>query len=71
MIYKTLQRKQKNEQYELHYKPGLNSGAPEGLAVPVPHVTPVVVLLNGTNIHHLTSKLCWTQVNVNKYEQHK
>jgi len=38
MIYKTLQRKQKNEQYELHYKPGLNSGAPEGLSVPL--VTP-------------------------------
>ena len=31
-------------------KPGMNSGAPEGLAVPVPEVTPVVLLLNDTNI---------------------
>jgi hypothetical protein len=28
----------------------LNSGAPDGLAVPVPYKTPVVILLNDTNI---------------------
>jgi hypothetical protein len=33
-------KKTKNEQYELPYKAGLNSGAPEGLSVPVPLVTP-------------------------------
>ena len=29
---------------------GVNSEAPEGLPVPAPHVTPVVLLLNDTNI---------------------
>jgi hypothetical protein len=28
----------------------VNSGAPEGLAVPVQHVTPIVLLLKDTNI---------------------
>jgi len=28
----------------------MNSGAPEGLAVPAPHVTPAVLLLNCTYI---------------------
>ena len=28
------------EQYESHYKPGVNSGIPEGLAFPAPFVTP-------------------------------
>jgi len=42
MIYKTLHRKLKIEQHESHYKSGVNSGAPEGLAVPGPHVTPFV-----------------------------
>jgi hypothetical protein len=31
-------------------KTGVNSGAPEGLAVPAPHVPPVVLLLSDTNI---------------------
>jgi hypothetical protein len=31
-------------------KPAVNSGAPEGLAIPAPLVTPVVLLLNDTNI---------------------
>ena len=31
-------------------KPRVNSGAPEGLAVSAPLVTPVVLLLNDTNI---------------------
>jgi hypothetical protein len=34
MIYKTLHRKHKIEQHEHNWKPGVNSGAPEGLAVP-------------------------------------
>jgi hypothetical protein len=31
-------------------KTGMNSGAPEGLKISTPHVTPVVLLLNDTNI---------------------
>ena len=31
-------------------KTGVNAGAPEGLAVPAPHVTPIVLLLNYTSI---------------------
>jgi hypothetical protein len=31
-------------------KTGVNSGAPEGLTVPAPHVTSVVLLLNDMNI---------------------
>jgi hypothetical protein len=31
-------------------KPGVNSGAPEGIAVSAPLVTPVVLLLSDTNI---------------------
>jgi len=49
MIYKTLHRKQTIEQHEPHWKSGMYSGAPEKLAVPAPHVTPVVLLLNNTN----------------------
>ena len=30
MIYKTLQIKLKIEKHKLHYKPGMNPGAPEG-----------------------------------------
>jgi hypothetical protein len=30
-------------------KPRTNSSAPEGIAVPVPHVTPFELLLNDTN----------------------
>ena len=45
-IYKILQI----EQHEPHLKPGVNSGAPEGSAVHVPNATPVVLLLNDTNI---------------------
>jgi len=46
----------------------MNSGAPERLAVPAPHVTPVVLLLKDTN---LIWKSCWTPVYVNKYKTHK
>ena len=49
-IYKTLHRKLKIEQHESHYKPRVKSGASKDLAVPAPLVTPVVLLLNGTNI---------------------
>jgi hypothetical protein len=41
-IYQTPHRKPKIEQNELQQKPGVNAGAPEGLAVPASHVTPVV-----------------------------
>ena len=50
MIYKALHRKLKIEQYKPHYKQGVNSGAPEWLAVPASHVTPVMLLLNDMNI---------------------
>ena len=39
----TLHRTLKTERHESHLKPGLNSGAPEELVVPAPHVTPVVL----------------------------
>ena len=42
--------KLKIEQHEPRQKPGVHSFAPEGLAVPTPHVTHHVVLLNDTNI---------------------
>ena len=42
--------KLKIEQHKPRQKPGVHSCAPEGLAVPNPHVTPVEVLLNDTNI---------------------
>jgi len=34
MIYKTLHRKQKTDQYEPHQKPGVKSCAPERYTVP-------------------------------------
>jgi len=43
-IYKTSIRKLQIEQHEPHQKLGVNSGAPEEKAVPVPLVTPVVLL---------------------------
>ena len=36
--------KLKIELQEPHLKPGVNSGTPEGLAVPAPLVTPVVLI---------------------------
>ena len=42
MIHKTLHKKLKIEQHERHKKPRMNSGTPEGLAVP--HVAPIVLL---------------------------
>ena len=41
----TLHRKQKTEQHEPHYKPGVNYSTPEVQAVPAPHVTPVTLLM--------------------------
>jgi len=42
-IYKTLHIKLKIEQHEPHKKPFVNSGAPEGLAVPAPHMPSVAL----------------------------
>ena len=42
MMYKTIHRKIKNEQHEAHYTQRVNSDAPEGWAVSVQLVTPVV-----------------------------
>jgi hypothetical protein len=50
MIYKTLHRKLKIEQHKPYQKPGVNSGVQDVLAVPAPHVTPVMLLLNDTSI---------------------
>jgi hypothetical protein len=50
MIYNILHRKLKIKQHKPDYKPGLNSDAPERLAVPAPQVTPVMLLLNDMNI---------------------
>ena len=50
MIYKTPQ-KIKIEQHEPYEIPVVNSRALEVLAVPAPHMTPFVLLLNDTNIY--------------------
>ena len=42
--------KLKIEQHEPRQYPAVHSCASAGLAVPAPHVTPVVVLLNDTNM---------------------
>ena len=44
MINKMLHRKLKIEQHESHKKMWMNSGAPEGSAVPTPLLTPVVLI---------------------------
>jgi hypothetical protein len=44
MIYETLHGKQKTEQHVHH------AYAPEGLSVSAPHGTPIVRLLNDTNV---------------------
>ena len=44
-IYKTLHRKLKTEQREPHKTLWMNSGSPEGYAVPAPYVAPAVLLL--------------------------
>ena len=46
MIYKRLHRKIKID----HHEPGVNSGAPEELAVPVLLMTPDVLLFHDTNL---------------------
>lgn len=48
MTYKTLHKKQRITQHEPSKKPGVNSEAPEVLAVSVPLVLLVVVLLKQT-----------------------
>jgi hypothetical protein len=51
LIYKTLHRKLKGEQLEkLHKKTGGEFSCPGMLAVLAPLATPVVLLLNDTNI---------------------
>jgi hypothetical protein len=50
MKYKTLHRIPNIEQHESHLKPGVTSGALEGLAVSVPHVSAVVLLLLQTRL---------------------
>jgi len=52
MIYKTLHRKLKIEQHEPHQKPGVNLGASKELEVSVPHVTPVLLLLESRRIEN-------------------
>jgi hypothetical protein len=44
MIYKTLHRKLKTEQQEPHWKPRVNSGAPEGYAVMAPLVATEIMI---------------------------
>jgi hypothetical protein len=43
MDYPFVIRTLKTERHESHLKPGLNSGVPEKLVVPAPHVKPVVL----------------------------
>ena len=50
MIYITLYRILKIDQHEPSKNRRLNTGAPEGLAVPAPLVTTVVIMVNDTNI---------------------
>lgn len=45
IICKVLHRKQRKIENESLLKWGLNSGSPEGWAVPVPNVTPVMLIL--------------------------
>jgi sortase (surface protein transpeptidase) len=47
LIYETLHRKLTIEQHEPHKKPRENSGAQEGLSIPVALMKPIVLL--GTN----------------------
>ena len=56
-IYKTLHRKLKIEQHEHHLKSGVNSGAPEGYAVPPPHVAPVALLFLQTRWYVMNEEM--------------
>jgi len=52
----------------LNMNPTENRGwTREGLAVPAPHVAPVMLLLR-RHEHHMIWKLCWTAIYVNKYK---
>jgi hypothetical protein len=46
VIYKALHRKLKIQQHGPHLKPKVNSGAPEGLAIPATHVDPFLLLFS-------------------------
>jgi hypothetical protein len=50
MVYKALHRKLMIEQYEPHWKPCVNSSAPEVLAGAAPLVVPIVLNNSNTNI---------------------
>ena len=52
MIYKGLHRKLKIEQKVPYYKPGVNSGDPEGRAVPAPRGTRRVTLVTNLMMNH-------------------
>ena len=50
IFYEVLHRKLKIAQNEPYLKRGANAGDSEGFTVPAPHRTPVVLLLNATNV---------------------
>jgi hypothetical protein len=52
-------QKTKDRATQTPQKSGVNSCALKGLAVPAPHVTPVVFLLNDTNIINYGNRV-WT-----------
>jgi hypothetical protein len=66
-IYKTVHRKLKLKQQEANWKPRMSSGAPKGLAVPAPYVSPAMLLLNDTNIswHGDCIRHQYTYINTN------
>jgi hypothetical protein len=49
-------------------KPVVNSGTQEGLSVPAPLVTPVMLLLHNTSEHHVRWKSWRKPLFVNKYK---
>jgi hypothetical protein len=51
MLCKLLHIQLNTERQEPHLKPGVNSGAPEGQAISVPLVEPVVLLFLQTRWH--------------------
>jgi hypothetical protein len=57
MSNKTQHINLKIEQHESRENPGVNSSAPEGQAVPIPLVAPVLLLLNDTNIMRYENRI--------------
>ena len=64
MIYTTIYRKQNIEQFELHWKPGVNSGVTGGSQFLSTSGTRRVIAKR--HKHHAILKLCWTPGYVNK-----